>query len=188
MIDLDKLTEPAEREWARIIGRYRTDAGVGARTFTVPIVLKDIRVGTLKVSERSLWKAFYGKPRGRDERISRRLGLLPRLHVAPSARAVSLLRGLLSRQVPQARQIVKKLLDGVITFTPERDGVLQGWRFRSGATFENLLVGSPWANTVASPTRLGKTDCVGGSDRTFASISSLIFRLIRRSESTPSFP
>ena len=61
-------------------------------------------------------------------------------------------RGLLSRQVPQARQILKKLLHGVITFTPDRDGMRQGWRFKSGATFEKLLAGSPWANTVASPT------------------------------------
>ena len=40
-------------------------------------------------------------------------------------------RSLLSRQVPQARQIVKKLLAGTITFTPERQGVRQLHALRS---------------------------------------------------------
>lgn len=40
-------------------------------------------------------------------------------------------KGLLQRQVPQARQILKKLLRGPITFTPVRDGGERYYTFRA---------------------------------------------------------
>lgn len=60
-------------------------------------------------------------------------------------------RGLLARHVPQARQILKKLLAGPVRFMPEREGIRQRWRFSGAATLETLLAGTPFATLVASP-------------------------------------
>ena len=50
-------------------------------------------------------------------------------------------RGLLARHVPQAQQILKKLLAGPVRFMPEREGIRQGWRFSGAATLESCLRG-----------------------------------------------
>jgi len=56
--------------------------------------------------------------------------------------AVGEWREILGRQVPQARQIVQKLLAERITFQPEdRDG-RRGFRFEATGTVEKLLKGS----------------------------------------------
>jgi hypothetical protein len=56
-------------------------------------------------------------------------------------KAVEEWRGVLGRQVVQARQIVTKLLAEKITFTPEdRDG-RRGFRFEATGTAEKLLAG-----------------------------------------------
>ncbi len=55
--------------------------------------------------------------------------------------AVAEWRAILGRQVPQARQIVTKLLADKLTFTPEdRDG-RRGFRFRATGTVEKLVAG-----------------------------------------------
>ncbi len=55
--------------------------------------------------------------------------------------AVEQWRGVLGRQVPQARQVVQKLLSEKITFAPEdRDG-RRGFRFQATGTVEKLISG-----------------------------------------------
>ena len=60
----------------------------------------------------------------------------------------------LGRQVPQARQIVSKLLADRLTFTPEdRDG-RRGFRFQAIGTVEKLIAGlvPGVSQAMASPT------------------------------------
>lgn len=61
-------------------------------------------------------------------------------------------RGLLGRQIPQARQILKKLLDGPVVFEPVREGIREGWRFVGFGKLSALLHGTKFAKFVASPT------------------------------------
>ena len=68
--------------------------------------------------------------------------------------AVGEWREVLGRQVPQARQIVSKLIANRITFTPEvRDGE-PGFRFQATGTVEKLVSGlvPGFSQAVASPT------------------------------------
>jgi hypothetical protein len=60
-------------------------------------------------------------------------------------------RGLLGRQVPQARQILKKLLDGPVVFEPVREGIREGWRFAGFGKLSALMHGTEFAKLVASP-------------------------------------
>jgi len=55
--------------------------------------------------------------------------------------AVEEWREILGRQVPVARQIVTKLLDGRITFTPEERDGHRGFRFTATGTVEKLVEG-----------------------------------------------
>jgi hypothetical protein len=69
-------------------------------------------------------------------------------------------RGLLRRQVPQARQILKKLLDGPVVFAPVREGIREGWRFVGFGKLSALLQGTEFAKFVASPTGTGASACL----------------------------
>ena len=81
-----------------------------------------------------------------DARLERRLGT-----------AVAEWRGVLGRQVAQARQIVTKLLADRLTFVPERQNGRGGFRFQATGTVEKLIAGVvpgelSTLQTVASPT------------------------------------
>ncbi len=49
--------------------------------------------------------------------------------------------GLLTRQVPLARQMLRKLLDGHISCEPVEEGGKRGYRFTATGTFDRLLTG-----------------------------------------------
>jgi hypothetical protein len=66
-------------------------------------------------------------------------------------------RALLGRHVPQARQILKKLLVGPILFTPERDDHGRYYALSATGSLGKLLAGVPGANLVASPTGTGRS-------------------------------
>ena len=55
--------------------------------------------------------------------------------------AVGEWREILGRQIPQARQIVTKLLEGRLTFTPESSDGRPGFRFQATGTVEKLVSG-----------------------------------------------
>ena len=61
-------------------------------------------------------------------------------------------RQLLQRHVPQARQVLKKLLLGPIVFTPHREATERYYSFRASVNLGKLLAGIACANMVASPT------------------------------------
>ncbi len=63
-------------------------------------------------------------------------------------------RGLLRRHVPQARQILRKMLRDRLVFRPERRGTQQGYRFTGEGTIMQLLTGlvPDFSQAVASPT------------------------------------
>jgi hypothetical protein len=61
-------------------------------------------------------------------------------------------RSLLRRHVPQARQVLKKLLSGPIRFTPHREGGERYYTFIAQLNLGKLLAGTACAITVASPT------------------------------------
>jgi DNA invertase Pin-like site-specific DNA recombinase len=71
-------------------------------------------------------------------------------------------RQLLQRHVPQARQVLKKLLSGHIKFTPHREGGEKWYTFSAQLNLGKLLAGIACANMVASPTR---TDTYGDGRR-----------------------
>lgn len=56
---------------------------------------------------------------------------------------------LLSRHVPQARQMLKKLLDGHILCEPIVDNGKAGYRFTATGTFDRLLTGVKIVNGSA---------------------------------------
>jgi hypothetical protein len=56
-------------------------------------------------------------------------------------------RGLLTRHIPQARQIIRKLLTSAILFTPTSKGRPRRYEFRLEASLAKLI----GTNTVASP-------------------------------------
>jgi hypothetical protein len=57
-------------------------------------------------------------------------------------------RGVLHRQAPTARQILKKLLDGKITFTPKNEGY---YEFEADGVLTKMLVGVTHPSMVTSP-------------------------------------
>jgi hypothetical protein len=59
-------------------------------------------------------------------------------------------KGLMCRQTPQARQVLKKLLVGPILFTPNRSA--RSYEFRATIALDRLLSGTVFANMVASQT------------------------------------
>ena len=67
--------------------------------------------------------------------------------------AVGEWRDVLGRQIPQARQIVTKLLEGRLTFTPELSDGRPGFRFQATGTVEKLISGvvPECLRAVASP-------------------------------------
>ena len=61
-------------------------------------------------------------------------------------------RGALRRHVPQARQILRKLLVGKLAMTPVREGRKGAFDFRGEASRGRLLTGlAGFPHTVASP-------------------------------------
>ena len=58
-------------------------------------------------------------------------------------------RGVLHRQAPTARQILKKLLDGKITFPQKNEGY---YEFEADGVLTKMLAGLTLPITVASPT------------------------------------
>lgn len=74
-------------------------------------------------------------------------------------------RGLLKRQTPIARQVLSRLLDGRIEWTPNRD---QGiYEFAGRVKFDRLLSGIVFTEGLASP-----TGTVTGWNRIFAGFST----------------
>ena len=67
-------------------------------------------------------------------------------------------RGLLRKHVPQARQVLRKLLDGPIVFRPMREDGERYCAFTAPIDLALLLTGTASANMVASPTGLSKSD------------------------------
>ena len=63
-------------------------------------------------------------------------------------------RELLQRQIPQARQILKKLLVGPLLFTPEVATFRTGWKISGQSRLDRLFAGTDFATSVASPTGL----------------------------------
>ena len=61
-------------------------------------------------------------------------------------------RQLLGRHVPQARQVLKKLLSGHILFTPHREGAERYYTISARLCLGKMLAGIACANMVASPT------------------------------------
>lgn len=60
-------------------------------------------------------------------------------------------KGLLRRQVPQARQVLKKLLAGPILFTEKRDGRKRFYEFTLKIALGRVVTGLACATMVASP-------------------------------------
>ena len=60
-------------------------------------------------------------------------------------------KGLLHRQTPQARQVLKKLLAGPILFTPNMGGKSRFYEFKATISLSQILSGTVLATTVASP-------------------------------------
>ena len=58
---------------------------------------------------------------------------------------------LLRRHVPQARQVLKRLLAGPIVFTPHREDGSRYYAFTAPINLGRLLTGMVCANMVASP-------------------------------------
>ena len=63
-------------------------------------------------------------------------------------------REMLQRQLPQARQILKKLLVGPLLFTPEVGTFRTGWKISGQSRLDRLFAGTDFATSVASPTGL----------------------------------
>ena len=61
-------------------------------------------------------------------------------------------KDLLTRHVPQARQILRKLLVGRLVFAAKSDGKSGGYAFSGQGTPGRLLAGLVGAKTLASPT------------------------------------
>ena len=63
-------------------------------------------------------------------------------------------RAVLGKQLPRARQIVSKLLEGRLSVTPERRNGTQGFRLTGSGSFLRFLseVSIPALQQVASPT------------------------------------
>ena len=59
---------------------------------------------------------------------------------------------MLGRRAPQARQILKKLLDGPVVFQPVREGIRQGRSFVGFGTLSAVLPAGGFAKILASPT------------------------------------
>jgi hypothetical protein len=62
-------------------------------------------------------------------------------------------RSLLRRHIPQARQVLKKLLAGPLVFTPHREDGQRWYEFRAPIAVGRILSGLACANMVASPSR-----------------------------------
>ena len=60
-------------------------------------------------------------------------------------------RGLLRRQVPQARQILRKLLQGALLFTPKRDGDECWYEFHGEGSLAKFFASATNTFSVASP-------------------------------------
>src|SRR5262249_20415822 len=52
------------------------------------------------------------------------------------------LRGLLSRRLPQARQVIRKVVVGRLAFTPFDENGRKGYRFVGDGTYGRLLTGN----------------------------------------------
>ena len=61
-------------------------------------------------------------------------------------------REMLGRRAPQARQILKKLLDGPVVFQPVREGIRHGWSFVGFGKLSAVLPAGGFAKILASPT------------------------------------
>ena len=61
------------------------------------------------------------------------------------------LRGLLSRQATEGRQVLRHLLDDPIRFTPFAEGMRRGYRFEGYAAIVGLLMGTVDVRGLASP-------------------------------------
>jgi hypothetical protein len=60
-------------------------------------------------------------------------------------------KGLLRRHVPQARQVVKKLIAGRILFMEKREGRKRFYEFTIHVGLDRIVMGLARANMVASP-------------------------------------
>ena len=60
-------------------------------------------------------------------------------------------KGLLSRQTPQARQMLRKLLADRLRFEPFEEGGRRGYRFSGKGTYARLLGGEALPPTVVAP-------------------------------------
>jgi hypothetical protein len=66
-------------------------------------------------------------------------------------------QGMMQRQVPQARQILKKLLAGPIQFSPVREDGERFYTFKAPIALDRLIAGTVGcATVVASPTGSGR--------------------------------
>lgn len=77
-------------------------------------------------------------------------------------------RGLLRRHVAQGRQILRKLLETPLTFTPVIDREQRYYRFEARVRFDRLIAGLTLPQVLASP-----TGTVGRWSREWAGFSDL---------------
>jgi len=96
-----------------------------------------------------------------QKNLSARLAGLVKMNVAPAlgesavqeevARRLEEWRGVLRRQVPQARQILRKLIDGRLRFTPKLLDDSGIYEFEGTAVLGNLLAGIAFPQGLVSP-------------------------------------
>jgi hypothetical protein len=72
-------------------------------------------------------------------------------------------KALLRRHVPQARQVLKKLIAGPIVFTPHRENGARYYAFRAEVNLGKVIAGLACANMVASPNGMANFYTLSGS-------------------------
>jgi hypothetical protein len=65
-------------------------------------------------------------------------------------------KALLGQHVPQARQMLRKLLVDKLAFTPVEEKGQKGYRFAGAVNFGRLLAGDALPPTVVAPTGFGR--------------------------------
>jgi hypothetical protein len=65
-------------------------------------------------------------------------------------------QGLLRRETPEGRQILREVLVGRLTFAPKIDGSARYYEFTGQATLSGLLAGVVTSDRVVTPARIAR--------------------------------
>jgi DNA invertase Pin-like site-specific DNA recombinase len=136
---LDKRLTTVERE----LSRFATAIAAGAELETLIVALKQREAERDRLRREIAALDRAGKAAQLDpKRVERELRA-----------KLTEWRSLLRRHIPQARQVLKKLLAGPLVFTPHREDGQRWYEFRAPIAVGRIISGLACANMVASPTR-----------------------------------